>query len=234
MIGMTHFTYIIATVIIGIFYPAYAILDGKSTRQMLIASPPKKVYVYKFTGVLQLILSGLIFIFIFINDDSIDSIGLSFLRKPIWSLLLVGICWIFLWLLNKIEIASKKRAHLVSQYKDVLYIVPTTIREYKWAVLLSFVAGTLEEIMFRGFLFWQLHQYLPLIPAIIITNIVFAIAHFATKLKNVLIAFMLGIFFSTTYVLTESLWIAICTHVLVDLYSATLAKKLFINNKEAR
>ncbi|MGI9544525.1 MAG: CPBP family intramembrane glutamic endopeptidase [Cyclobacteriaceae bacterium] len=227
---MEDFAYGFVAALVGIVYPAYAIISAKSTRQMLTEEPDKKVSVYKSTAVLQLILSGLIFLCIAIAGDNITIIGLSFLRDPQRLLLLLVVCWVGLWLLNKMEIPPHKTDRLISQFKDVLFILPANVREYQWATALSFIAGTLEEIIFRGFLYWQLHQYLPLVPAMIITNVVFASAHYVTKIKNVMLTFILGIFFSISYVLSGTLWIAICCHILVDLYSTTLAKKLFVKD----
>ena len=129
-------------------------------------------------------------------------------------------------MINKIEIDPSQTDQLASKYKDVIFLLPASLKEYKWAIVTSFAAGICEEIVFRGFMFLQLNQYLPLVPALILTNLVFALPHYATGIKNALTTFMLGLFWSLSYLLTDTLAFAIFTHILIDMHSSTQAVKL--------
>lgn len=75
-----------------------------------------------------------------------------------------------------------------------------------------------EEILFRGFLFERLRQYIKLPVAIGITSVLFAIAHlefFSDASLNWIAAidtFVLSLFLIWVYIKTESLWAAIFLH----------------------
>ncbi len=94
-------------------------------------------------------------------------------------------------------------------------------------VVLSFFAGICEEVVYRGFFFWFLSGHLPMIPAIILTNIPFALAHLSTTgVKNTLGAFMLGLIFTGALLLTGSLWLPILLHIVADLLAAIQSYKV--------
>ena len=218
--------YLIPTLLIGLIFPAYAILTAKKTRTLLLENPALKLAAYKSTMILQIILLMLIAIAMFFNADPINQIGIAFFRQPllVTALLISGL--LCFWIIRQRKIDATEVGRLNEKNKDVLYLLPTTKTEYQWAILLSFFVGISEEILFRGFLFWRIHQYFPLIPAILLTNLIFALSHFSTKMKNMVFAFLFGVLWSITYYLTDSLWLAMLIHVVVDVYSMTEAYKV--------
>ena len=231
----TSYLTLLTVICIGFVFPAYAILTGKSTREMLIKNPEKKVSVYQSTLISQFVLIFLVLFSMILNDQSLIELGLVFILKPQWFFLLYFIAFFVLWLLNKMNLTSDKAEKFKSDSEDVLYILPATLREYKWAITLSLFVGLFEEIIFRGFLYWQLLTIMPLVPALILTNIIFGLSHYGTKLKNAFSAFSLGIIWSISYVLTDSLWLAILLHICIDIYSTTMAFKSYsIINSELK
>ena len=78
-------------------------------------------------------------------------------------------------------------------------------------------------------MFWQINEYMPIIPSILFTNLIFGLCHYGTGLKNAMIAFGLGVFWSVLYYITGSLWLPILGHVFMDMYSSTLAKKIYVD-----
>ena len=115
----------------------------------------------------------------------------------------------------------------IERDRAIKFLLPSTAEEYRWSIAVSFAAGICEEIVFRGFLYWQMVQWLPVIPAIIITNLIFGLCHFATGLKNASLAFGLGVLLSFLFLYTESLWWLMLIHVLIDIYSMTKGKRFF-------
>ena len=223
-----HISYLILAALVGVIIPIYSVIGGgQKVREILLESPEMKVMVYQQSIIFQWVMTALILGALAFNGDSVDRIGLVFLRHPLWviGLILAGIAG--LWLFRQVEIPPINIEKFRKRNQGVLYLLPITERDYRWAMALSLTAGICEEIIFRGFLFWQLHQFLPLIPSILIVNVLFALSHFATKMKNVVLAFVFGVVCSATFIWTNSLWLAMLLHMLVDFYSLTRGKQYF-------
>ena len=84
----------------------------------------------------------------------------------------------------------------------------------------SYLLGnTLEELLFRGFLFVVLSQLLGWRIGIFITSLAFGLFHLQgigftiEGIKLVATTTSFGLIFGLSYVFTKSLWTAICTHV---------------------
>ena len=217
---------IVVALLVGVIFPAYALLYGGKTRQLLVDHPHKRMQVYRITSIQLIILMMMALLPIWVYGLAANSIGLGFMSQPFWIIGLLAISFLVLWLLNLLKITPESAAKLVKQNERVQFLMPTNIREYKMTVLLSFIAGICEEVIYRGFLLWFLLDYLPLIPAIILANLPFALAHLtSTGIKNTLGAFILALIFTGAFLLTRSLWLPIVLHILVDLYSMTMAYK---------
>jgi len=145
---------------------------------------------------------------------------------------LIVICVLAYFTFTHMPISDARADKLTKTYKDIMYLMPANKKQYNASVLVSIIAGVCEEIIFRGFLYWQLQQYMPVYLAFILTNVLFGLGHAGTKLKNALMTFVLGIIFSTVYVLTESLWSAIVLHIIVDFQSMINGYKLKIKKQK--
>ncbi|AXT20262.1 CPBP family intramembrane metalloprotease [Flavobacteriaceae bacterium AU392] len=228
-----NFIYTALVFLIAIVYPIYAILMGGKDKEFLLNNPEKKVHAYKTTALIQVVLCFIILVGLIYNNDGLSLIGLSFITNLLWMTALIISVFIGFWIINKMKIPVSKRESLKPKFDDVIYIIPTTLREYKWAIIISVIVGTLEEIIFRGFLFWQLNHHMHFIIAIITTNVIFGLCHYGTGLKNALNTLYLGTFCSVLYMVTDSLWLPIFVHILVDIHASTLSKKIFIDDKKS-
>lgn len=83
-----------------------------------------------------------------------------------------------------------------------------------------FVAPFVEEILFRGFLYPALNRYTGVYPAIIITSVLFTLAHY-TQLKDdflfIVIIFVLSFIITYIRAKTGSTWLAIIMHYVYNL-----------------
>ena len=214
--------YILIFVLIAIVYPIQAIIGAKSIKKFLLEFPEKKVGIYQQTLLVQVILCVLIFIAMYVNQDGIEKIGLVFIFNPLWMSALILLSILAWWLIDRIEITPSKREQLHAQYREVLFLLPVTSADYRWSVILAFSVGIMEEIIFRGFLFWQLTLYIPIVAALFLTNFIFALCHSTTGLKNALYTLLLGLIASLLFIWTNSLWLPIILHILLDLYATTM------------
>lgn len=91
--------------------------------------------------------------------------------------------------------------------------------ECRWydIVLLAVLAGVCEEAFFRGFLFLWIHPWNPVL-AVLITNLLFGLAHAATAVYALLAAF-LGLYLTALIASdpTPNLLIPVTAHSLYDL-----------------
>ncbi len=221
-------SYLIVAVLVGLVVPIYSMLgNGEKIKELISESPELKISMYVQSIIFQWIMVGLILLSLFYNGDSVDKIGLDFLNEPLMVLGLFGGGLLSLWVFDNYDIPKLDLEKFKRDNKDVMYLIPTNQKEHNWAVAISFTAGICEEIIFRGFTFWQLSQFLPIIPSILIVNLLFALSHFATKMKNMVFAFLFGIFWSITFIYTGSLWLAMLMHIIIDLYSLTRGKRYF-------
>lgn len=223
------FTYLFLLIILAVFLPVNGILSGKKIKQFFTDHPGSRMFFFKQTTVLQTVMTILVLGAMAFNNDSIDVIGLGFIREPIYilSLIMTGLLG---WWLEHLMVTRYSQDMLRRDAKKdaaVLFIFPRTDEELKWAIGVSWTVGVCEEILFRGFLYWQLVQWVDVIPALLMTNLLFGIVHYATGLKNATLAFGLGILFSLIFLYTGSLWLPILMHILIDIYAMTKGRRYF-------
>ena len=221
-----QYTHIIVATIVGFLFPLYALITGKKARLYIIQNPEILDKVFQSTGIILLTMCGLVIASMLINSTPMSTIGLFFVFNVWYVLALIVVCFAAYFIITKINLSDERLEKLKVGYKDVLYLMPENENQYNASVAVSVIAGVCEEIIFRGFLYWQLQQYMPVYAAFILTNVIFGLGHAGTKLKNAIMTFVLGILFSSTYVLTDSLWLAIALHIIVDFQSMIIGYKL--------
>nr|WP_321231603.1 CPBP family intramembrane glutamic endopeptidase [uncultured Psychroserpens sp.] len=229
--------YTVAALVVGLLFPVYAIWSGKKTKQILIKNPSAKTLVFRDTGIILIILAAISIIPFLLDNKNIDVIGLNFLDKPLWIIGLFAISFLVLYVLNSVKLNERVARKFYQANKRLQFLMPTTLEELRITIVVSFIAGICEEIVYRGFLFWYLSQYMPMLLAMVLANLPFALGHLTTTgKKNTFGAFILAFIFSGAYMLTKSLWLAILLHIVVDLYAMVFAYKSyrwFLNIKHA-
>ena len=211
----------------GVLYPLYAALFAKQTRRKLIENEAWLSQTYRSIIITQWVLVIPLIVLIPPSRYDFATPGLNFITQPLWVAGLIATGFLGLAFLSQMKIPKKRLPALKKQMEATRYILPKNKREYRWSIALSFTAGFCEEVIFRGLLLVELSHYLPLIPAILLVNICFALGHLGTGLKNMSMTFILGLVWSTLFYYTGSLWLPAVLHILVDIYSMTTAYKIF-------
>ena len=101
-------------------------------------------------------------------------------------------------------------------------LLPTNNRELHWYYRLSVTAGIVEELLWRGFLWWYLSLLLPMWAAAVIVIAAFGFAHIYQGLSGVIRTGVLGAVFLALYWLSGSLWLPIIVHALVDIFQGRM------------
>ncbi len=115
---------------------------------------------------------------------------------------------------------------------ESLEITNRLIRQADGAVLLSFLFGVcvfapvVEEVIFRGIVWWALESLISVRFAFCFTTVMFAIAHF--DILHVVAVFPLGVLFGFLRWKTKSIWLPLLAHALNNsMASVTLVLDYF-------
>jgi hypothetical protein len=127
---------------------------------------------------------------------------------------------------------TEKAKHTESLGKIAQYL-PHTIRELHSFVGVSITAGIVEEIVYRGFVFWYLCQFMPLWTAVIVSSIAFGLAHSYQGATGALRCGLIGLAFGIFYVVTGSIWLPIVAHVLMDVLQGAAIHEILRKNDDA-
>lgn len=116
-----------------------------------------------------------------------------------------------------------KNAELCDQYRQAAqshdWMLPTNKRELQWFTAgLSISAGVCEELLFRGFLIGVMSHEVGVSASLVVSSLLFGICHLYQGWTNVLRTGVIGLVLGVIFILTESLWVVITLHALVDVY----------------
>lgn len=177
---------------------------------------------------------SVVFIMCLIGNISLGDIGFRLIKYKynIWltavTLMISGLSLAFLLYQTILLLTStkaKEEAKKLATGKGVSQSFPRTKKE-KWLFsLLSFSAGTCEEIIYRGFLVFLLQAIFPGIPIYLIaliSSVMFGIFHLYQGLQGVIRTGVVGAFLMCLVLVTDSLILAILLHFLLDLSSTFL------------
>ena len=113
--------------------------------------------------------------------------------------------------------SEREKFRDASQNHD--WMMPVNKRELRWFTLgLSVSAGVCEELLFRGFIIGALGDSLGVIVSLLLSSLLFGLCHVYQGWMNVLRTSIIGLILGLIFTLTESLWVVIALHALVDIY----------------
>ena len=213
--------------ILCLLLPVYAIISGPRAKHKLVKQPHLKVRFYKETLFLLFLMAGSVIAAMLWEQDSFSRIGLGFIYDIRW-LIGLAITTLALYLIiRRLTISAEKAQSTVNQFKEIEFLLPFTSVQLNWTMAVSIMAGIAEEIVYRGFVYQQFNLLMPWPLALVLTNVVFALMHYATNPRNMINTWVLGMIFSAAYLLTGTLWLSIILHIAVDFYSMTLSYKVY-------
>ncbi len=172
----------------------------------------------------------LIFSLIPMSGISLDSLGIRWINIDTSSLskwiiyptigfyvlyLLYNVYSIIIFKTNK-----ESRAKIANSIpEDSRWVLPVTQKEKRVWTLLSISAGTTEEIIYRGYLFYTLAVVFPglsILQILFISTLIFGIGHIYLG-KEAIKSTMLGLVFGIFYIVFNSLIPVIIIHIAQDL-----------------
>jgi membrane protease YdiL (CAAX protease family) len=208
--------------IIVLIVPVLAVLNSAATTRILNERPDLRWAFYQQGILFQWLLVALIGLALWWQGVGLSAIGLwSVWRLDFW-LSFVGLSLLSLLVYRWYRPGAVVSRRVNKLYRHVAHYLPVDHRSFHWGVPMALTAGVCEELIFRGYLYHQLLNWMPVWLAVILVNVVFAVTHYATGLLNMLGSFLLGLLFSSLFLLTGDLWLSMWLHALIDLLAMTL------------
>lgn len=103
-------------------------------------------------------------------------------------------------------------------------ILPSSWKEYMlFTALVSVSAGLCEELIFRWYVFNFIDVHAHRAVALVVSSLLFGIWHLYLGWQHVIKSAVVGALLCGLYIYTESILIVIVAHILMDIYSGTVA-----------
>ena len=175
------------------------------------------------------VIVGITFFFIHRKFDKRDSDGLDIKvirtyvkQKTIW-------LWIALPLVMNI-ICFTLAALFLPEFIDHIHSRTEFVISFDKLVLLVLQLAVLalgEEIAWRAFFQKQLSKYIPIIPTIILTSIIFSLGHFAVGSAvivsyDIFFIFINSVIYGVIFYKTNNAWISTISHYIANVFSILL------------
>ena len=104
----------------------------------------------------------------------------------------------------------------------VAEFIPKTPAEEKSFVRLSVTAGICEEVIYRGILLTILSAIIGTWPAVVVSSLIFGLAHAYQGANGVFRTTLVGLAFALVVLATGTLYVAIILHVVLDITQGRL------------
>lgn len=217
-------------IIIGLIIPLNAVFKSQPELAGMRFSSKMKIALYWGNNAYLWGLSGAILFVWWFNDRSWETLGLTaeFVLPQGWPLIAI-IAFLILYLLDTFgEIYSnKKRQQTTEEMSGSLGFLPNKAKEYLHFISLALTAGICEEIIFRGY-FIRYFQLLlgadsTATLAILFSALIFGFVHFYQGWHAVIKITGMAVMFGFVFVHTQSLWLLIIIHALIDLIGGAIA-----------
>lgn len=174
------------------------------------------------------------------NGRSWELIGLTdSWIMPLGISSIVLLIFIVLYVLETVgELSGQEQREMTTEHmRSELGFLPTTAYEYFHFIFLALTAGICEEFIFRGY-FIRYFQCLiaddyTYTLAILLPALIFGFVHFYQGWQAVIKIGAMAIMFGYIFVQTESLWLLMVVHALIDLIGGLVAWRLLTARRQA-
>jgi membrane protease YdiL (CAAX protease family) len=96
-------------------------------------------------------------------------------------------------------------------------ITPNTAGELSLFMVMSLTAGVWEELVYRGFLIWFLVPLTGFTGAVLLSALIFGLAHLYQGIRGFVTTTGIGLVFAALYLVTGSLWWLMIVHAVIDI-----------------
>jgi len=188
--------------------------------------PSNRVRLYAQTLVLEWVAFAVLGIAWYLLDRPVSDLGFvtttgSGFTIGIGILVLVSAYLVFSWQAAR-RMTNEEKAKQKKSFGTLVYFLPQTDRDYRHFIGVSITAGIVEEILYRGFVFWYLAQMMPIWAVIIVSSIAFGLGHSYQGVAGMIRVTLIGLAFGLFYVFTGSIWLPMLAHVILDVLQGAM------------
>ena len=133
---------------------------------------------------------------------------------------------------NAVTAGRAARNRYAKSFGDLVHFMPQTKRELNNFYVVSFTAGIVEEIIYRGFVIWYFGQYMPVWGAVVVSSVAFGLGHSYQGPSGVVRISLIGLAFGTLYVVTGSIWLPIIAHILLDVLQGAAIHEILRKDRD--
>ena len=218
--------FLLLTIIVALFFPVYHLFTHKKLNELVKSNPKYKLIDYKKTILFLWVLALLILVVFFVQQEDLSLLGLSINFDINFTISLVVGSALVIFLLVSSKVTPENIESIEKKFNDIIFYLPINNKEFKWFVLVSLSAGLCEELIYRGYLYWYLNQYTNIYVSLLISNILFALAHLWSGGKNIIASFFTGLVMAGVYLFSGSIWVSILIHAGIDIQSGLITYRL--------
>lgn len=110
------------------------------------------------------------------------------------------------------------------------YILPQSSSDFRQFAGVSITAGIVEEVLYRGFTFWYLAEFLPIWAVVIVSSVAFGLGHSYQGVGGMIRVTLIGLAFGLFYVWTGSIWLPMIAHVILDILQGAALVEILRNS----
>ena len=208
-------------------FPIYVYMTHEQEKQRVIANPALRNSVYQLT-MLHLWLPTLLLLAMTMGSElTLSSLGFNWewdLVNQIAVGLTVILTLLFIFQIKSFNKDPDAQKKFIEQIAFIRWFMPENISQARYFILgLSVTAGICEELLFRGYLLNLFDQNMPTYVAVILSSLAFGAGHIYQGISNVFKTTLLGVFMSCIYLLTDSIYLVIYLHIIIDAYAGSSA-----------
>ena len=191
----------------------------------ILAGAPR-IHEYRLTMAQEWLLVAIALALVVFGGRSLASVGLVLPQGAglLWTIGIVVALGVLLFVQHRAATGSEAGRTAVSrQLAPLRWLLPATGPERANFRALSVTAGVCEEILFRGYLMAFLLPFAGLGVAVVVSSVLFGLAHAYQGAGGALKAGVLGAVMAGIYLLTGSLLAPILVHAMIDWSSGEIA-----------
>lgn len=219
-------------------YPIYGTLVAfpRLKRALAAGIPGVRLRAYIGTIVTQWALVVFVLWLWLHNGRRLADLGLHFqINYRFWTGLLLAVVAAVAFAYRSRQVMRDPRRQEVFRraFDRVGVILPHSHQELRSFMAVAFTAGVCEEILYRGFLIWYLFWLVGLWPALVVSSLLFGLAHTYQGWRGIVLTGLIGLLEAMFYVLTASLWVPMLLHVAIDVNGGRLGYEFVETQKKA-
>jgi membrane protease YdiL (CAAX protease family) len=221
--------------IIGIIIPLRTVLGTQPQLKNMRFDTRMKLQLYWGNNLYLWLLCSAVLGIWWLNGRPAHLLGLNWpwIWPQGWSMIVMAVFGVLYVWDTVTEINSREQREMTAEtMRSELGFLPQTGKEYFHFIFLALTAGICEEIIFRGY-FIRYFQCLlgseeTYTLAILLPAVIFGVVHIYQGWHAVVKIGAMAIMFGYVFVHTDSLWLLILVHALVDLIGGFLAWRLMV------